>query len=185
MTRRQQLIILGVLFAVLVLAVYIEFRPQSGDVTITPPSLAVAQYVPLSVENPALRLDELDRVHKLEYTGVHRNIFSATIPPPPPHVPSPAEARAAAAYAAAHPAPPPPPPPLSVPATFFGYVTDARTGHKQAFFTDGDDVFIAGEGELLLGKFRVLKIGNDTAEVEEVSSGRTTTLTMQSIEPTT
>jgi hypothetical protein len=183
MTRRQQLIVLGVLMALLVLAIYIEFRPDSSNATFTAPSQVVAEYVPLPVVNPSLRLDELDRIRKLEYAGVHRNIFSVIVPPPPPHVPTPAEARAAAAYAAAHPPPPPPPPPLSVPATFFGYVTDARTGHKQAFFTDGDDVFIAGEGELLLGRFRVLKIGNDTAEVEEVSSGRTTTLTMQDVEP--
>ncbi|MGB6547110.1 MAG: hypothetical protein WBE97_15960, partial [Candidatus Acidiferrales bacterium] len=105
------------------------------------------------------------------------------IPPPPPPKLTPAQVKAQQQALANQ--PPPPPPPLSVPATFFGYVTDARTGHKQAFFTDGDDVFIAGEGELLLGRFRVLKIGNDTAEVEEVSSGRTTTLTMQDIQPPT
>jgi len=108
---------------------------------------------------------------------VHRDIFSATIPPPPPPKLTKAQIEAAKIIEANR--PPPPPPPLEVPATFFGYVTDARTGHKQAFFTDGDDVFIAGEGELLLGRFRVLKIGNDTADVEEVSSGRRATLQMQ------
>ncbi|MGB6546337.1 MAG: hypothetical protein WBE97_12015, partial [Candidatus Acidiferrales bacterium] len=66
MTRRTQMIVLGVLLGVFVLALYIEFRPESGNVTFTPPTLAVTQYVPLPVENPALRLDELDRIRKLE-----------------------------------------------------------------------------------------------------------------------
>ncbi|MGB6430168.1 MAG: hypothetical protein WBF06_06255 [Candidatus Acidiferrales bacterium] len=177
MTRRTQIIVLCVLLGVFALALYIEFRPESGNVSFAPPPTSVQQYVPLQVENPALRLDEIARVHRLEYTGVHRNIFSATIPPPPPPKLTPAQIKAQQEAEANR--PPPPPPPLDVPATFFGYVTDARTGHKQAFFTNGDDVFIAGEGELLLGRFRVLKIGNDTAEVEEVSSGRRATLTMQ------
>jgi len=186
MPPRWQIILLCALLAVAAVAYYVENRSQSGNVPYTPTALSVGPYAPLQVENPALRLDELDRVHKLDYTGVHRNIFSAVVPPPPPPPApklTPAQAKAAAAYAAAHPPPPPPPPPLQVPATFFGYVTDARTGRKQAFFTDGDDVFIAGEGEMLLGRFRVLHIGNDTADVEEVSTGRRATLTMQEVEP--
>ncbi len=183
MSRRTQIIVLCSLLAVAAFAFYVEMRPQSGNVSVAPTALFAAPYVPLEVENPALRLDLLDRIHKREYTGVHRNIFSGvTLPPPPPKL-TPAQTKAAAAYAAAHPPPPAPPPPLQVPATFFGYVTDARTGRKQAFFTDGDDVFIAGEGEVLLGRFRVLRIGNDTADVEEISSGRRATLRMQEIEP--
>jgi hypothetical protein len=181
MTRRQQIVMLCGLLAVLAIALFVEFRPDSGDTPIVAPAAAVSPYAPLGVENPALRLDELDRVRNLQYTGQHRNIFSATIPPPPPPVLTKAQIKAQ--QEALRNQPPPPPPPLQVPATFFGYVTDKRTGNKQAFFTDGDDVFIAGEGELLLGRFRVLKIGNDTAEVEEVSSGRHATLPLQNIEP--
>jgi hypothetical protein len=182
MSRRTQITVLCVLLGVFAVALYVEFGSGSGNTSYTPPTVVVQKYVPLPVENPALRLDELQRIHSLEYTGVHRNIFSATIPPPPP--PKLTKAQIKAQQQALANQPPPPPPPLQIPATFFGYVTDARTGHKQAFFTDGDDVFIAGEGELLLGRFRVLKIGNDTAEVEEVSSGRRATLTIQDVPPT-
>jgi len=141
-----------------------------------------APYQIPSVENPALRLDELERARKLEYSGTHRNIFSPTPPPPPVHVPTAEEIKHQQQVAG--PQTPPPPPPVVVPATFFGYVTDARTGHKEAFFSDADDVYIAAEGETLLGRFRILKIGNDSVEVEELASGRRTTLTMQEPEPT-
>ena len=80
------------------------------------------------------------------------------------------------------PAPPPGPPPVAplvVPATFFGYVTDARTGVRRAFFSEGDDVFVVGVGEILLGRFRLLQIGNSTAELEETGSGRRATVTLQ------
>ena len=66
-----------------------------------------------------------------------------------------------------------------MPATFFGYVTDARTGAKRAFFNDGDDVYVVAVGETLLGRFRLLQLGNNTAQVEETATGRTATLTMQ------
>lgn len=183
MSRRAQIVTLCSLLAVFGVVLYVEvFNTSSGNVPVPAPTEALGRYVPLPVENPALRVDELERLRKIEYTGVHRNIFSPTVPPPPAPKLTPAQIKAQQIALANQ--PPPPPPPLDVPATFFGYVTDARTGLKQAFFTDGDDVFIAGEGELLLGRFRVLKIGNDTAEVEEISSGRRATLTMQNIEPT-
>jgi len=175
--------LLGALVLVIVAAVYVNW-PASAPSNVMVAATDTGPYSPMLVENPALRLDELDRVRKLEYTGTHRNIFSPTPPPPPPPSPVPGGGGPKGAHgAAAPPAPPAPPPTVVVPATFFGYVTDKRTGHKEAFFSDSDDVYIAAEGETLLGRFRVLKIGNDSVEVEEISSGRRTTLTMQETEP--
>ena len=50
--------------------------------------------------------------------------------------------------------------------------------NRRAFFNDGDDVYVIGVGETLLGRFRLMQIGNNTAEMEEVATGRTATLTM-------
>jgi hypothetical protein len=55
---------------------------------------------------------------------------------------------------------------------FFGYATDAQGNHRRAFFTNGDEVYIVGEGEILLGHYRVLRIGNDRVDFEDMTAGR-------------
>lgn len=165
MKEKKKLYLLIALFLLLLL-VYVWNRPSapgSGILASNP------RFQPLSVQNPQLRMDLIAKIRATTYSGTHRNIFSAT--PPPPPTPTAAELKAKQA-----PPPPPPvntgPPPLVVPATFFGYAADAHTGHRLAFFQSGDDVTVIGEGGLLLDRFRLLKIGNDVAEFEEVSTGR-------------
>jgi len=43
---------------------------------------------------------------------------------------------------------------------------------RLAFFLNGDDVIVVQEGSVFLSRFRLDKIGNDSADVEEISSGR-------------
>jgi hypothetical protein len=134
-------------------------------------STATGKFRPLDVANPSLRLDLLERIRKLEYKGSLRNPFEMrAAPPPPQQTASPGNA-----------APPGPPPeqPLVVPYKFFGFSVDPRSGSKRAFFTDGEDVFILAEGETLKNAFRLLRIGNTTAEMEEVRTGKRATLQME------
>ena len=85
MTRRNQFIVLGVLFVVLLISAYYAFGTFFQTTGQTSGPVAVdAPFKPLNVDNPALRMDILKRFLNLEYKGVHRNIFSATLPPPPP-----------------------------------------------------------------------------------------------------
>ena len=166
--RRPTALFAGLL-ALLALVVYLQVRsPEAAPASVG----ASEQFEPIPVENPALRLDLLERLKKFEYEGTHRSIFSATLPPPPAPVVNPATIKPAV------PAPPPGPPPLVVPATFFGYVTDPQTGTRRAFFNEGEEVYVVAVGEVLLGRFRLLQIGNSTAELEETTTGRRTTLTM-------
>lgn len=126
----------------------------------------------LNVPDPSLRVDLLTHIQTSEYKGQHRNIFSEEPVPPPPSV-------IAAQKAAQNiPVAPPPPPPLTVPATFYGIVTDPGTGQRRACFSNTDSVYILPEGGTLLNQFRVVKIGNNTVDLEEISSGRSTTLTL-------
>jgi hypothetical protein len=166
MNRSAKIALLCVLAVILGYLGYRSMWPASVASAVPAPG---QRFVPLPVENPALRLDLLEQVKKFEYQGPRRNIFDLAPPPPP----------AKAANAPTAPVVPPPPPPLTVPATFFGYIADARTGTRRALFSQGDDVFILGVGEILDGRFRLVQIGNSTAELEETSSGRRTTLTME------
>jgi hypothetical protein len=128
------------------------------------------KFEPLSVENPSLRMDKLERIRKLEYNGSRRSIFTPYIPPPPaPPIPKPDPAKIEQ----------PPEPPLTLPVRFFGYATDPNSGRKRAFFTNGEDVFILSEGEMLQNRFRLLRIGNATADFEEIQSGKRATLPLE------
>jgi hypothetical protein len=178
MTRRTQLIVLGVLLAVLAGTAFNFYRTRDSSQQNTPPPISLdARFTPLNVDNPALRLDILKRFLALEYKGVHRSIFSATLPPPP--VPPPSKQVVAA------PGPPPGPPQLTVDAKYFGYVSDYGGSHRRAFFatSNNEDVIIAGEGDTFMGRFRVVRLTNTTADVEEVSSGRRATLILEEPPP--
>src|SRR6266849_718716 len=172
MSRRNQFIILGSLLLVLGIVMYSQIRP--ADSSANAPSTD-GQFVPVNVDNPALRMDILKRFLDLQYKGTHRNIFSATAPPPPP-----IEVIAPAIIA-----PPPPvptgPPPLNVDAKYFGFASDSTGNHRRAFFAtaNNEDVIIAGEGDTLLGRFRVLRLTSTTVDVEEIASGRHATMTLE------
>ncbi len=63
------------------------------------------------------------------------------------------------------------------------YVTDAQTGMRRAFFIEGENVYVLAVGEVLLDRFRLVQIGNSSAEMEEMSTGRRATLTMEEPNP--
>lgn len=131
------------------------------------------KFEPLNVPDPSLRVDLLERIQKAEYKGQHRNIFSEEPLPPPPDVVKEQQPQAPQTLT------PPPPPPVTVPATFYGIITDPATGKSQACFSGNQDsIYIVAEGGTLLNQFRVTKIGNNTVELTEISSGRSTTLTL-------
>jgi len=169
MKRRNEIVLLVVLLAALAAMLYYSYRTPAVAPQV---SAGGAKFISLDIENPSLRMDRLERIRKFQYTGQRRDIFNASLPPPPPPKIDPRKVAKQ---------PPPPPPPLVVPAKFFGYVADPRSGRRRAFFAslDGEDVFIVGEGETLMNRFRLLRIGNSTAEVEEVASGRRATLVLE------
>jgi hypothetical protein len=62
------------------------------------------------------------------------------------------------------------PPPVIINLKFFGTKIDLPQSHRQGFFADGDEVYLASEGDLVANRYRVIRIGEASAEIEEVSS---------------
>jgi len=80
------------------------------------------------------------------------------------------------------------PPPTSRPAPtatviinlkFFGTKTDLGHKNRQGFFADGDAVYLASEGDLVANRYRILRIGDSSAEIEELSSKTRRQITLQ------
>jgi hypothetical protein len=176
MKQKRQL---AMLIALLVIAAAVWWSFFRRDQEAAPTAVAAApQSVPLlAVENPEIHWDALDRARHAEYKSSGRNIFSAvSLPAPvshagladPPKIPR----TPCGIESGPCPEPPPPPPTLPPNMKFFGYGTSAQGTSRRAFFTDGEEVYIVNEGQLLLNRFRILKIGKASVEFEEVSSGR-------------
>jgi hypothetical protein len=166
MSEKTKGILLAGLIAVAALVWYLERR--SDAVTITTSQLGDMTYRPLAVENPALQREKQEASRKTEYKGGGRDLFSA-IAPAPVAVAQKEERRGPQGPVALS---PPPPPSLPGNVKFFGYGTVPNGTAKRAFLSDGDQIFIVAEGDTLLGKYRVVKIGNANLDFEEIASGR-------------
>lgn len=170
MSRRTELYIFAGLMVLVAYSGYYYFSSHNQVATVPGVFAANTKFQPLDVQEPRLHVDLLARIRKTEYSGSHRNIFSATAPPPVEK----SAREASSSFVGPHPAPPPPP--VQIPAQFFGYAWRPHSDKRVAFFTSGDDVLIVHEGDTFLGRFRLDHIGNDSADVEEISSGRHATV---------
>ncbi len=165
MKQKKELTVLVVLSLILGAVGYFYFDRDKPVVTADAASVA-QNYQLLSVDNPQLHTDKEKRARETEYKIGGRNIFSRELPPPPKPKQPPPDPKI--------PIVPPTPvtPTVSpLPVKFFGYGTVPNGTKRLAFFSDGEDVYVVAEGELLLNRFRILKIGNANLEYEEVSSG--------------
>jgi hypothetical protein len=167
MKQKKQVAALVVLLVIAGAIWFFYFDHNQSKVTADSPSV-VHNYRPLGVDNPQLHTDSVERARKTEYKSRGRNIFSRELPPPPlppKALPKPEQ------YGPKVEVPPPPPPPPTLPVKFFGYGTVPNGTIRLAFFSDGQDIYVVAEGELLLNRFRVLRIGNANLEFEEISTG--------------
>jgi hypothetical protein len=65
--------------------------------------------------------------------------------------------------------PPPPPDPKAppIPLKFYGFVNPSKATNKRAFFLDGEDIIIAGEGDMVKKRYKIVRIGVNSAVVED------------------
>jgi hypothetical protein len=173
--NRKQVIALAVLAVIAVAIMGYEFWPSSstaapttGQTTATAakPGMrrsASGKMVPVGEPrlDPTLDLKLLSQSEEIKYAGNGRNIFVVgSVPIEKP------KANGTDKHAGLR-LPPPiqPPPPITL--KFFGFAN--RPGEtKKVFLSQGEDVFIAAEGDIVDRRYRVLHISPTAVDVEDV-----------------
>ena len=148
------------------------------------PTLKLKEGIDVSKIDPSLHLELLAKVKTVAMTGGSRSLFEFAPPPapPPPDVPKihprvgpltpPPPSRVDAAVV-----PPPTPPPPPIPLKFYGYSGTARSsGPRSAFFLDGDEIVIAKESDTVRNRYKIVRIGVNSAVVEDTANKNQQTL---------
>jgi hypothetical protein len=187
--NRKQTIAAAVLGVLLLLVAAYEFMPSSSTIASTEqattatglpapppnaarpaarrgsaPTSAKKERTPQSLD-PTLHLEQLALTEQIKYEGSGRNIFVSQADPP---IPAPLAPGATdhkpggPTYQLPSPTPPPP-----IPLKFFGFAS--KPGEpKKVFLIKGEDTFIAGEGEIVDRRYKVVKISPTSVEIQDV-----------------
>jgi hypothetical protein len=205
--QQRQLVLLGILIAVLVGVVAYQLMPESTPYA--PPANPNDPRAQLNAANAAsatpsrsqarpgarggsatkgsngnaavkggveeVNLAKLEQPEPKPIEG-HRNPFS--LAPEPKPASAAASSKPATEVAVAPPpvptGPPPVPPPPPITLKFFGVVTAGRVG-KLAALGDGKFVYHGREGEIIEGRYRIVRIGEESIQLEYVDGrGRQT-----------
>ena len=174
--NRKQVIALTVLGVIAVAILAYEFWPSS---TATAPAAtqtastaarpgvrrsSSGKMVPVTEPrlDPTLDLKLLSQSEEIKYAGNGRNIFVVGSVPIEKLKGNGTTDKEAGLR---QPPPVPPPPPITL--KFFGFAN--RPGEtKKVFLSQGEDVFIAAEGDIVDRRYRVLHISPTAVDVEDV-----------------
>ncbi|MFN7922466.1 MAG: hypothetical protein U0Q16_20345 [Bryobacteraceae bacterium] len=150
------------------------------------------EQIDLSTIDPTLRLDLLAKLQNVTIRGGTRSLFEVgTAPPvtlPPDKKIKPGskpgdkkggeeKAPEIAASKPTAPAPDLKPPPPPIPLKFYGFV-QGKDG-KRAFFLNGDDIFMASEGQTIQSRYKVIRIGLNSAVVEDTQHSNQQTIRLE------
>jgi hypothetical protein len=115
--------------------------------------------------DPTLQLQLLATSEQIKYAGSGRNIF---VSQPDPVIPRPGAPGHTDTTAPVY-VPPQPPAPPPIPLKFFGFAN--RPGEpRKIFLSKGEDVFIAGEGDIVDRRYKVVHISPNSVEIQDVVS---------------
>jgi hypothetical protein len=184
--NRKQLIVAGVLGAILVLILAYQFFPSSstnastGTAASTPLALAPRpsrrgaisasgkKEKPQQSLDPTLQLQRLAVIEQIKYEGSGRNVFVSEAEP---IIPTPVASGALGSGGKSEESkiytPPAQAAPTPIPLKFFGFANQPGEP-KRIFLSKGEDVFIAGEGEIIDRRYKVVRIAPTSVEIQDV-----------------
>ena len=152
------------------------------------PTLKLPDGVDVSRIDPALKLNLLAQLQGLPLEGGERSLFefgsapkpktpTPTVAPVKPITPLPSPEIAGTSGVPATPPKPVIPP---IPLKYYGYVSESRAvapgAAKRAFFLDGEDIVVAGENDVIHNRFKIIRIGVNSAVVEDTTNKNQQTL---------
>ncbi len=120
------------------------------------------------VENldPTLKLNLLAAAEQTRYEGNGRNIFVSQAEEIPIPVARPNTDAKKAEEQKIY-TPPPVPQQAPIPLKFYGFASQPGEA-KRVFLKLNDDVFVAGEGEIVDRRYKVIRITNNSVEIQDV-----------------
>ena len=183
--NRRNTILAAVLGVVAVIALAYQFIPASSTIAstgtgtgavasplsaLTRPGLrrgsgsAAKKERPPQSLDPTLHLQQLNAIEQIKYEGSGRNIFvsQSEVVIPKPLTAGTANPNEPNIYRV-----PPPAAQAPIPLKFFGFANQPGET-KKVFLSKGEDVFIAGEGEIIDRRYKVVRISPTSVEVQDV-----------------
>ncbi len=160
--RRRLVVLLAILAAVSIVAIY-RYWPETarGAIARTASRGGGRNTAPAGITAPDVHLQSLheDRPRPVEQTQRDLFRFKPKAPPAPPPV---ARREPAAPVDAA---PPGPPPLAPIPMRFIGLVEANDHAKKIAILSDGQGIYKGQEGDIIEGRYRILRIGVESVEM--------------------
>jgi hypothetical protein len=185
--NRKELIAAGVLGAVLLLIVVYQFMPSASTIASTAPATTATDPLTLPAVRPArhssapvkkerpgqnldptLQLKLLAATEAIKYEGSGRNIFvsqAEAVVIPTPGASGATDKPDKKGDNIYH--PPGPAPAVPIPLKFFGFAN--RPGEpRKVFLIKGEDTFIAGEGDIVDRRYKVIRITPTSVDIQDV-----------------
>ncbi len=171
-TPAKELIALAALLVVLAAVVGWQVRNTgatgvSGSLAqVRPESARVAAARDRAAAVPELRLADLKALAAMQAPRLSRNPFREQ-PPPPPVLPGRSGPGGLAAFIGPQqPPPPPPPPPITL--KLVAIVRGSGRPIVGLATADGRDVFYGREGDIVEGRYRIIKVNVESIDISYV-----------------